>query len=136
MVISAYDNPPVMQYTCQKEYLLYVAGLERTLPIIRIEDNLWIASFVMLGDTQLNNHCAGELVRRLGEEGYDTDVRYLITPEAKSIPLAQVMSDLFVVDYVVLRKGVKSYMEKPLTTEVKSITTAEVQKLVMDGRDV
>ena len=40
MIASAYDNPPVMQYTGQREYSLHVAGLERTLPIIRIKDDL------------------------------------------------------------------------------------------------
>ena len=37
-----------------EQYKLKIAGLERILPIIKIEDKLSIASFVMLGDTELN----------------------------------------------------------------------------------
>lgn len=125
-----------MEYLWQKEYELEVAGLTRKLPIININPNLWIASFVILGDTELNNKCAEELIKKFPSKYFD----YLIVPEAKSLPLAQAICSLLLEegypkDYIVLRKGVKSYMENPETVEVKSITTAEDQKIVINGID-
>ena len=125
-----------MQYQGQKEYQLEVAGLKRKLPIININPNLSIASFVMLGDTELNNKCAQELIKKFPSKYFD----YLVIPEAKSIPLAQAICTLLLEegypkDYIVLRKGIKSYMENPGIVETKSITTAEDQKIVINGVD-
>ena len=39
------------------------------------------------------------------------------------------------VDYVVARKSIKGYMENPITSEVRSITTNEKQIIVIDETD-
>ncbi|MDY3869040.1 MAG: phosphoribosyltransferase family protein, partial [Pyramidobacter sp.] len=39
-------------------------------------------------------------------------------------------------DYIVIRKTVKSYMENPIVADVRSITTTAEQHLVMDSSDV
>ena len=93
-----------MEYQGQKEYELEVAGLTRKLPLIKINPNLWIASFVMLGDTELNNKCAEELIKKFPSKYFD----YLVVPEAKSLPLAQAICSLlseegYPKDYIVLR---------------------------------
>jgi len=122
-----------MKYSGQKDYTLEIGTLTRTLPIVEIEKGkLWIASFVMLGDTELNSYCAKMLAPRVNEE-FD----YLLVPEAKAIPLAQCICQSFSNprDYVVLRKSKKSYMLEPRVTEVKSITTPLPQIMVLDGRD-
>ncbi len=61
-----------MKYTGQTTYELEICGLKRTLPVIQVAPDLWIASFVILGDTQLVNACAGALASRLSS--YDFDV--------------------------------------------------------------
>ena len=64
-------------------YELNVAGVTRQLPIIPISRDLAIASFVILGDCELVTAAAPELARRL------PPVDYLVTAEAKGIPLVQ-----------------------------------------------
>jgi len=125
-----------MKYNNEKTYNLKLAGLTREIPIVKIGENLWIASFVMLGDTELNYRCAREIVRRFPE-----DFDYVITPEAKAIPLAQSICQLCEMDgkfkdYLVLRKSVKGYMKNPIIVEVKSITTTSKQIMVLEERAV
>lgn len=121
-----------MGYIGQTHYQLEVCGLKRNLPVIQVGDDLWIASFVMLGDTQLVNVCAGALASKLA--GYDFD--FLVGPEAKAVPLLHALSTVLGHrQYIVCRKSVKSYMQDPLVAEVESITTQGVQKLVLDGID-
>ena len=103
------------------------AGLIRELPIVQVTDNMAIASFVLLGDSQLVLKAAAELLPRLPE------VDYLITAEAKGIPLVQELSRLLKMDrYFVARKSIKPYMVHPFVTEVYSITTQKKQILCLD----
>ena len=111
-------------------YTLEVAGVTRNLPIIQISDKLAIASFVILGDCELVTKAAPLLAERLPK------VDYLVTAEAKGIPLVQELSRLLELPYyIVARKSVKPYMEHPLTDEVVSITTQKKQTLCLDGKD-
>ena len=111
-------------------YILELEGLTRHLPIVAVSDKLKIASFVILGDTELVCRAAEALVKKLPE------VDYLITAEAKGIPLIFEMSRLLgMPKYFVARKSVKAYMENPLESTVKSITTHGRQHLYLDERD-
>ena len=67
-------------------YRMRVAGLERDLPICPVNDNLSIAGFIIFGDQELTVACARELLKKAPE--YD----YIITAEAKGIPLAHEMA--------------------------------------------
>ena len=111
-------------------YPMDVAGLRRDLPICRVTDDLYIGAFVIFGDCELTQACASELLKRAPE--YD----YLITAESKGIPLAYEMArqngDK---KWKLARKGAKLYMRDVMSVEVKSITTAAVQKLFLDGND-
>jgi adenine phosphoribosyltransferase len=115
-------------------YTITVAGLRRRLPVIRISDHLAIASFVMLGDTELIERTAQALYEHPALPRYDIDI--LVCPEAKAIPLTHVLAELLQVNYIVVRKSQKSYMKNPVIEKVKSITTAGEQFLVLDGIDV
>lgn len=118
-----------MVHTAQT-YRLKIAGLERELPIVEVAPGLAIASFVILGDAELVEAVAPELARRL------PPVDYLVSAEAKGIPLVQEMSRLLGLKrYLVARKSVKPYMIDPLVTEVVSITTQKKQVLCFDGKD-
>ncbi len=61
---------------------------------------------------------------------------YLITAESKGIPLAYEMARQHGdKKWLLARKGAKLYMQNVVGVEVKSITTAAVQKLYLDGAD-
>ncbi len=110
-------------------YELHIAGLTRQLQKFAISDKLDIAAFILFGDVELVERCAEELLKKVPE--FD----YIITPEAKSIPLAYEMSRLSGKKYIVARKGVKVYMDRPEKVEVTSITTQRVQTLYLGHED-
>ena len=112
-----------------KYYEMNIAGCIRRLPRIRITDSMEIASFVLLGDAELVVKAAAELVKKVPE------VDYLITAEAKGIPLIQEMARILDMKrYFVARKSVKPYMIDPFVTEVYSITTQKNRSFVWTGK--
>ena len=113
-----------------KTYTLNVAGLTRELPIIKLSYDLSIASFVILGDTEIVRKTAPIIAKKLPE------VDFIVTAEAKGIPLAYEISRVLNLnEYVVARKSVKAYMEEPIEVEVNSITTTNSQKLCLNNQD-
>ena len=113
-----------------KYYKMNIAGLDRELPICRVTDDLYIAGFVIFGDPELTTACAKNLLENAPE--YD----YMITAEAKGIPLIHEMARLQNNQkYMLARKGPKLYMTNILSSTVKSITTAKEQTLYLDGKD-
>ena len=111
-------------------YHMTVAGLERDLPICPVNDKLYIAGFVIFGDQELTVACARELLARAPE--YD----YIITAEAKGIPLAHEMArQTNAPRYFLARKNPKLYMSGVFESSVKSITTAKEQTLYLDTAD-
>ncbi len=113
-----------------KYYELNVAGVSRSLPIMQVAPDLAIASFVILGDSEIVVKAAPLLAEKL--QGID----YIITAEAKGIPLAHEISRLLDLPYyIVARKTVKPYMDNPIVDEVVSITTQKTQQLCLDGKD-
>ena len=111
-------------------YHMNIAGLERDLPICPVNDSLSIAGFVIFGDQELTVACARELLKRAPE--YD----YIITAEAKGIPLAHEMArQAGDKKYILARKAPKLYMRDIFSVSVHSITTAKEQKLYLDGAD-
>ena len=111
-------------------YRMKVAGLERDLPICPVTEDLYIAGFVIFGDQELTVACASELLKKAPE--YD----YIITAEAKGIPLAHEMArQAGDKKYILARKGPKLYMRDIFSVTVNSITTAKEQKLYLDGAD-
>ena len=111
-------------------YHMRIAGLERDLPICPVNENLSIAGFVIFGDQELTVACAKELLAKVPE--YD----YLITAEAKGIPLAHEMArQAGDAKYLLARKAPKLYMRDVFSVNVNSITTANQQQLYLDGAD-
>ena len=111
-------------------YHMTVAGPERDLPICKVSDDLYIGAFVIFGDPELTVAAAGELLKKA--PAYD----YLITAEAKGIPLAHEMArqngDK---KYILARKAPKLYMSGVFESTVHSITTAKEQRLYLDTAD-
>ena len=111
-------------------YTMNIAGLQRDLPLCPINDQLYIAGFVVFGDQELTVACARELLKIAPE--YD----YLITAEAKGIPLAHEMARQSGAEkYFLARKVPKLYMTGVFESTVRSITTAKEQHLYLDIAD-
>lgn len=114
----------------QMYYKMNIAGLERALPLCPISDELMIGAFVIFGDPELTTACAEELLKKAPE--YD----YLITAEAKGIPLVHEMARIAGNQkYFLARKNPKLYMTGVFEAELHSITTDKDQKLYLDIAD-
>ena len=110
-------------------YRMDIAGLERELPVLPVNDQLSIGAFVMFGDVELTIHAAAELLKRMPE------CDYIIAPEAKAIPLIYEMSRQSGIPYLLARKKAKAYMSGVFEVKVQSITTAGEQSLFLDRAD-
>ncbi|MBQ2614321.1 MAG: adenine phosphoribosyltransferase [Clostridia bacterium] len=111
------------------KYTMKIAGLTRDLPLCKVNDNLYIAAFIMFGDVEVTKAAAKELLERAPE--YDI----MITAESKSIPLIYEMARQSGADnYIIARKGPKVYMQDIHTTYLNSITTENRQMLCI-GKD-
>lgn len=107
-----------------------IAGLERKLPLCAIDEDLYIAAFIMFGDVEVTVAAAGELLKRVPE--FDI----IITAESKGIPLAyEIAKQAGNKDYIVARKAAKLYMPDVISTDVNSITTDHVQTLCIGTDD-
>ena len=112
-------------------YPMHIAGLDRELPVCRINDDLYIGAFIVFGDAELTVACARELLKLVPADSYD----YMLTAEAKSIPLIHEMArQSGATKYFIARKGPKAYMPDPIHVVDHSITTAGDQELYL-GRD-
>ena len=113
------------------KYKMNIAGLDRELPLCKVSDDLYIGAFIMFGDAEITVACARELLARAPKD-YD----YLLTAEAKSIPLIHEMArQSGAREYFVARKGLKVYMPHPLHVTVRSITTQHDQDLYLSGEE-
>ncbi|MGI6696245.1 MAG: phosphoribosyltransferase family protein [Christensenellales bacterium] len=111
-------------------YELQVAGLTRQLPLCPVNEELYIAAFVIFGDVELTIACAKGLLEIAPEH----DV--LITAESKGIPLVYEMARQSRENrYLIARKAPKLYMKNVFSTEVTSITTVNRQMLFIDQND-
>lgn len=111
-------------------YGMKIAGLDRKLEKFPVNDKLDIAAFILFGDVEVTIAAAEQLLEKVPE--FDA----IVTPEAKSIPLAYEMARQSGKPYIVARKGVKVYMRDPIEVQVRSITTDHVQKLYLGMEDV
>ena len=114
----------------QMYYNMTIAGCDRALPLCPLTEDLMIGAFVIFGDPELTTACSEALLARVPE--YD----YMITAEAKGIPLVHEMARLAGNQkYMLARKGTKLYMRDVLDVTVHSITTNREQHLYLDGAD-
>ncbi len=72
----------------RETYGIDIAGVHRELELFEIKPGLRIAILNILGDTELVDACAKALAEKLT----DIDYQALVTAEAKSIPLAHMLS--------------------------------------------
>ena len=110
-----------------KTYEMKIAGLTRQLPICEVNEHLDIAGFVIFGDVEMTVAAAAELLKKC------PDFDYIVTAEAKGIPLAYEMARQSGKPYLICRKGAKLYMVDPVSVHVRSITTDRMQTLYLDS---
>lgn len=110
-------------------YKMTIAGLERELPLCPVNDKLDIAAFVIFGDVEITVASAKELLKKC------PDFDFIISPEAKGIPLAYEMAKQSGKPYFICRKGAKLYMKDPVSVHVRSITTDRMQTVYLDGNE-
>lgn len=112
-------------------YKMNIAGVERSLPLCPINENLYIGAFIMFGDIEITKRSAEALLKKVPE--FDI----MVTAECKSIPLIYEMARQINADnYIIARKGPKLYMQNIITTDVDSITTAHKQTLCIGQAEV
>lgn len=116
-------NPPYFDFE--------IYGVKRKLPFVKIKEDMALASFCIVSDTELVTTVAPHLAAKLPQ-----DVDILMTAEAKGIILTYEMSRIMGKEFVVARKSRKPYMQNPLEAVVYSITTQAKQTLYLDGMDV
>ena len=102
-------------------YPMHVAGLDRDLPICKVTDDLYIGAFIMFGDAELTTRCASELLKLAADVDYD----YMLTAEAKSIPLIHEMARQSGADMMInARSDVFSHMINPNNFQSEMYYTA------------
>ena len=116
----------------RETYPITIAGVKRELPLFEVKPGLRIAILNILGDIELVDACAEELNQLLSDTEYDV----ILTPEAKSIPLAHMLSKISGKPYVVLRKEYKPYLGDAISAETLSITSGKPQTLYLDEKDI
>ena len=107
------------------DYKMTIAGCERSLPLCKVTDDLYIAGFIMFDDVEITVATAEALLK----QAPDFDV--LVTAETKGIPLTYEMARQSGKPYIVARKGAKLYMQDIVKVQVNSITTDHVQTLCL-----
>lgn len=111
-------------------YSLDIVGYKTDLPVIPLPNGMKICFFNLHGDVCLTEHCGKELAKRL------QDVDIILTAESKGLQLSHVVArELGHKFYTVCRKNKKLYMQDGLQTDVKSITTGNVQTLYLSKHD-
>lgn len=117
--------------TQRETHDIVIAGVKRSLPKFEIQPGVTIAILNILGDTELVQAAAKALAALLADKGG----KFIVTAEAKSIPLAHALSVELGIPYVVLRKSHKPYMGDAIQSETLSITTGSPQTLYLDEKD-
>ncbi len=122
--------PHILPFRGQSTFDLEIAGTIRTLPLVQVAPDTWIAYYYSLGDTEVIDRAARLLAPRLAT------CEIFVTTETKGIPLTHAIATyLGLKPYVVCRKEVRPFMLSPLTVRYKPITAKTEQELFIDGRD-
>lgn len=116
----------------QERHPIEISGLQRELPIRWVGDGMGIASNAQLVfgcDVEFTKCVGGKLASRLRPFRPEC----LLTVEVKSLCIAyETAHDLGHSEFAIVRKSSKAYMKSYIVEKVKSITTKEIQHLVLD----
>ena len=114
----------------ERIYTVDICGRKENLPILPLPNGLHICFFNLHGNPGLTEFCGKELAKRL--KGCEV----IITAESKGLQLSHVIArELGHEFYAVCRKSKKLYMQDGISTDVKSITTGNIQTLYLSRHD-
>jgi adenine phosphoribosyltransferase len=117
------------KYKGEMIYKDVVCGYEISLPIRKVDKNIFIASdHDVLEDVSLISKCAYELAERIKK--YKPEV--ILVPESKGLGMAYFISNNLELPLAIAKKGIKAHMEDPVVSRISSITTKGEQTLVLD----
>lgn len=106
-------------------YTLKIGRIKRKLPIVSLGKGIKIASFNLLGDSELVAEITSRMCKKLKGISFD----YLVGPEVKVVPLLHEITQVLKKKrYVVCRKNIHGYMVSPIVSRDKP-------GLVLDGND-
>lgn len=106
-------------------YPLKIGTIERKLPIVSLGRGIKVASFNLLGDSEMVEVIASKMARKLAKIDFD----FLVGPEVKVVPLLhEITRVLNKKRYVVCRKNIHGYMVSPVASHNKP-------GLILDGND-
>jgi len=134
-IVNSKNLPEYLPYDATKKFQFGSTAIE--LPALKINDDTVIYVLnIMGGNPSYIVNYATDLSYGF-ESKFGMDVDGFITAEGKSIPLVYEIAFSYDLPYTVLRKSCKPYMgEKVLSSQVKSTTTPEEQKLYLDNKDL
>lgn len=114
----------------EKFYTVDINGYKEDLPVLPLPNGIHICFFNLHGNQELTEFCGKALAKKI--EGCDI----VLTAESKGLQLSHVIArELGQHYYAVCRKTKKLYMQDGIETDVKSITTGNVQTLYLSKHD-
>ncbi|MCX6792263.1 MAG: phosphoribosyltransferase family protein [Candidatus Gottesmanbacteria bacterium] len=115
-----------------KTYTFTICGLTRKIPLVHNSKRTLLANVTFLGDIELVNCLADKLAAICKDMKAD----FFVCPHVKVTPLVHgVALRLGHKRFVVLRKGVKPYMDSPVILRPLPDMPKHVQPLVINGPD-
>jgi adenine phosphoribosyltransferase len=99
-------------------HTIKIGNQTRNLPIRELSNGAKIAFFQLLGDTKLTIECSKQIISKL-----TGNIDFIMAPEVKAIPLAFELARSLELEYIILRKEKKLYMERPLRFSASSFTS-------------
>lgn len=111
-------------------FTVNIGDFERSVPLVAISPGVAIAYLDFLCDRELIHAAGRELARLLAP----LRPGCLVAPATGAIPLCYETSCALDVPYVILRKGVRGYMERTLSAPVRSAAAPTDETLLVEER--
>src|SRR3989442_15574182 len=107
----------ILPFRGQSTYDLEIAGTVRSLPLIQVSPDTWIAYYYSLGDTEVIDRAARELAPKM------KNCDLFVTTETKGIPPAHAIATYpELKPYLVCRKANRPFRLSPVVVRDKPIT--------------
>lgn len=115
-----------------KYHELTLFGLKRQLPLTHISKNTQLAQFSILGDVELVDKLADAIAKII----QDSQIDYVVGPEVKVVPLVHGIAKRLGHDrFVICRKSIRPYMNKPIILRPLSHFPKHSKPLVISDED-
>ncbi|GGJ23960.1 phosphoribosyltransferase family protein [Deinococcus roseus] len=110
-------------------YSLSIGNVTREFPYVRVNANSTLPIVELVGDWELTNAIADEMVKLLPRK-FDV----LLTSTVSGVPLTHAIAERIKKPYAAARKRRRTYMQDPLIQAVDSMTLGVNETLWLDQR--